>query len=79
MVELLKGVLAAGELSPSQVGIVTPYSAQVRLLRQLWRDACHQAATAAPKKSSGGRALEPYATQDSNSGLTPDPRIAGDP
>ena len=48
-------MLAAGELSPSQVGIVTPYSAQVRLLRQLWREAC-QEATAASKK---GAPLEP--------------------
>jgi hypothetical protein len=60
VIELLKGVLAAGELSPSQVGLVTPYSAQVRLLRQLWRDACHQATAAtaaAPKK--GSTPLEP--------------------
>ena len=34
------------------MGIVTPYSAQVRLLRQLWREACHQATAAAPKKGS---------------------------
>ena len=56
MIKLLEGVLAAGELSPSQVGIVTPYSAQVRLLRQLWREAC-QEATAAFKK--GSTPLEP--------------------
>ena len=49
-------MLAAGELSPSQLGIVTPYSAQVRLLRQLWREAC-QEATAASKK--GSAPLEP--------------------
>ena len=52
VIELLKGVLSAGELSAAQVGIVTPYSAQVRLLRQLWREACHQATAAAPKKGS---------------------------
>ena len=34
------------------MGIITPYSAQVRLLRQLWREACHQATAAAPKKGS---------------------------
>ena len=34
------------------MGIVTPYSAQVRLLRQLWREACQQATAAAPKKGS---------------------------
>ena len=43
------------------MGIVTPYSAQVRLLRQLWREACHQATTAAPKKGSSAP-LEPTDT-----------------
>ena len=49
LIELLKGVLSAGELSPAQVGIITPYSAQVRLLRQLWRDTCREAT---PKKGA---------------------------
>jgi hypothetical protein len=32
--ELLRAVLAGGEIKPSEIGIITPYAAQVRLFRQ---------------------------------------------
>ena len=35
---VLDGVLSAGEVSTSQIGVVTPYKAQVRLLRSMWRE-----------------------------------------
>lgn len=38
LAEVVNGVLSAGELSPSDLGVVTPYQAQVRLLRRTLRD-----------------------------------------
>ena len=35
---ILKKVLSAGELKCEQIGIITPYMGQVRLLRKLWRE-----------------------------------------
>jgi len=46
LIALLRSVLSAGELLPSDVGVITPYSAQVAQLRQM--------AAALP----GGRAVE---------------------
>jgi len=37
---VLEGLLAGGDVDCSQVGVVTPYKGQVRLLRQLWRERC---------------------------------------
>ena len=37
---LFEGLLAGGDVDCSQVGVVTPYKGQVRLLRQLWRERC---------------------------------------
>ena len=38
VLKVLDGVLSAGEVSTSQIGVVTPYKAQVRLLRSMWRE-----------------------------------------
>jgi superfamily I DNA and/or RNA helicase len=46
IMEVLQQVLAAGELQVSQVGIITPYVAQVRLLRKVWTERCRAAAHA---------------------------------
>jgi regulator of nonsense transcripts 1 len=38
IISLLADVLAAGELKMGDVGVITPYSAQVKLLQKLWRE-----------------------------------------
>jgi hypothetical protein len=43
VMELVDSILGAGELTPSEIGVVTPYVAQVRLLRQKWRERCNHA------------------------------------
>jgi hypothetical protein len=40
LMALLEMVLVAGDVSTAEVGVVTPYTAQVRLLRSLWRERC---------------------------------------
>ena len=47
--DILRDVLAAGELQPADVGVVTPYKAQVATIRQLLGDRL---------KHLGGRAVE---------------------
>lgn len=63
LISLLDEILAAGELDATQIGVVTPYVSQVRLLRQLWRERCKQSCSAGGKKGGGrgngdGSALE---------------------
>ena len=53
---LSKDAIAAGELGCADIGVVTPYAAQARLLRQLWRERCQTAAAAGGKGGEkGGR------------------------
>ena len=42
----------------AQVGVVTPYTAQVRLLRSLWKEACREVAGAPAKGGKKGEAAE---------------------
>eukprot|EP00873_Tetraselmis_striata_P027611 jgi/Tetstr1/447875/TSEL_035184.t1 len=37
VMQIVQGLLAAGELGPGDIGVVTPYASQVRLLRQYLR------------------------------------------
>ena len=53
---ILKEVLAAGELTCEQIGIITPYMGQVRLLRQLWREQRSRAGKGGANNSGKGMA-----------------------
>eukprot|EP01064_Diplonema_japonicum_P023308 TRINITY_DN33747_c0_g1_i1.p1 TRINITY_DN33747_c0_g1~~TRINITY_DN33747_c0_g1_i1.p1 ORF type:complete len:933 (+),score=47.83 TRINITY_DN33747_c0_g1_i1:56-2854(+) len=60
VVDTLRGILSAASLCPSKIGIITPYSSQVRLLKQLCRSAGIEVhSTVAP--AAGRRASEPVA------------------
>ena len=50
---VLDAVLAAGELSCNDIGVITPYMGQVRLLRKLWRDRNRRSAAKGKKKRPG--------------------------
>ena len=53
VLQLLEAVLAAGELGCADVGIVTPYMGQVRLIRKLWRARNASKGLGSQKRSKG--------------------------
>ena len=46
--QVVRGILSAGELTPGQVGVVTPYAGQVRLVRRVLNVPRGRAAAEAP-------------------------------
>lgn len=56
LLAVLDSVLSAGDCEPKDIGVVTPYMGQVRLLRKLWHEHCrrvHLQASGGKRKQKG--------------------------
>jgi len=58
VIAILEEVLMAGDCSPDDIGVVTPYMRQVRLIRQLWWSKCNSQAAAANSKRKSKKKTE---------------------